>query len=62
MSVTYQMFASDGTPVQAEANITISGEDPDFAQQEAVAAARTEKRNEKANEKELPLELDWLFE
>lgn len=62
MSVTYQMFAADGTPVQAEANITISGEDPDFAHQEAVAAARTEKRSEKANEKELPLELDWLFE
>jgi len=28
-SVSYQMFAHDGTPVQAEASITIRGEDPD---------------------------------
>lgn len=28
-SVSYQMFASDGTPVQAEVSITITGEDPD---------------------------------
>ncbi len=27
--VTYQMFAFDGTPVQAEVSITIRGEDPD---------------------------------
>lgn len=28
-SVAYQMFAHDGTPVQAEVSITIRGEDPD---------------------------------
>ena len=29
--VTYQMFAFDGTPVQAEVAITIRGEDPDVS-------------------------------
>lgn len=29
--VTYQMFAFDGTPVQAEVSITIRGEDPDVS-------------------------------
>lgn len=28
---TYQMFAFDGTPVQAEVSITIQGEDPDVS-------------------------------
>lgn len=30
ISVSYQMFASDGTPVQAEVSISIVGEDPDI--------------------------------
>ncbi len=30
-NVTYQMFAFDGTPVQAEVSITIRGEDPDVS-------------------------------
>lgn len=30
-SVSYQMFASDGTPVQAEVSVSITGEDPDRA-------------------------------
>lgn len=29
--VSYQMFAFDGTPVQAEVSITIRGEDPDVS-------------------------------
>lgn len=49
-SVTYQMFASDGTPVQAEASITIVGDDPDHA-------AMTDKRKDK----ERSMDMEWLF-
>lgn len=44
--VAYQMFAFDGTPVQAEVAITIRGEDPDvsasFINQAAGAASSTD--------------------
>ena len=33
MDVSYQMFAADGTPVQAEVQITIIGEDPEVKAQ-----------------------------
>ena len=57
------MFASDGTPVQAQASITISGDDPDVAarandrdaQAEIAGAADTE-------DGELPENFRWLFE
>lgn len=64
-SVTYQMFAADGTPVQAEVSITIVGEDPDYA----ALAENVKKRAEavKAGEApaaadEIPIDWEWLFE
>lgn len=35
LDVSYQMFASDGTPVQAEVQMTIVGEDPDVKAENA---------------------------
>lgn len=63
-AVTYQMFAADGTPVQAEAAVTIAGEDPDYAAladqvKEATAAGGT---GEAIVIGEVPLDLEWLFE
>lgn len=64
-SVTYQMFASDGTPVQAEVSISISGEDTDRAVERANKRSRV-----KTDLKELmdepvrdPLQTawDWLY-
>lgn len=62
LSVTYQMFAADGTPVQAAVGIAISGEDPDVKAQandretgeELTGAADPEGG-------ELPEEMRWLF-
>jgi len=52
-SVTYQMFAADGTPVQAEASLSISGEDaeavPDPSQDLGDGGGAGE-------------DLSWLFE
>ncbi len=53
-SVTYQMFAADGTPVQAEVSLSISGED---AQLGADAPARRQ-----AEETDRGEELGWLFD
>lgn len=63
LSVTYQMFASDGTPVQAQAAITISGDDPDAAAGANDREARAEIQGAAdAEDGELPEELRWLFE
>lgn len=64
-SVTYQMFASDGTPVQAEVSISISGEDADRAVEKAnqltgAKAALKEPMDEPVQD---PLQTtwDWLY-
>lgn len=64
-SVTYQMFASDGTPVQAEVSISISGEDADRAVEKAnqligAKAALKEPMDEPVRD---PLQTtwDWLY-
>ena len=64
-SVAYQMFATDGTPVQAEVSITITGEDPDYAalaenMKKRAAAARDGGPPAAADE--LPMDWAWLFE
>ncbi len=53
-SVTYQMFAADGTPVQAEASLSISGED-------AGAVQDTPKKPGDSGQ-EAGEDLSWLFE
>jgi len=53
-SVTYQMFAANGTPVQAEVSLSISGED-------AQAAQDTSKKSGDGGAEEAE-DLSWLFE
>lgn len=61
--VTYQMFAFDGTPVQAEVSISIRGEDPDVS-----AASNNQALLKTDFSKEDPLflsdlsSLSWLFQ
>lgn len=65
ISVSYQMFASDGTPVQAEVSIRILGEDPDVTASGRDRAAWVEvEKNLMASWRErgvIPSPLDWLF-
>ncbi len=62
-SVSYQMFAHDGTPVQAEVSITICGEDPDVCAASADRAAEgpqeIELRLDGASSRDVPA---WLFQ
>ncbi len=55
-SVTYQMFAADGTPVRAEARVSISGEDAEVSVDKAG-----EKTGDAAGEAG-DEDLNWLFE
>lgn len=55
-SVTYQMFAADGTPVRAEARVSISGEDAE------IGAAAPAKKTEDADGEAGDEDLNWLFE
>jgi len=46
LSVTYQMFAPDGTPVQAEVSVSLEGDDtqvPEDVSRKKVAVSRDEK-------------------
>lgn len=65
ISVSYQMFAADGTPVQAEVSITIQGEDPDIKATEINHAAEVKiKKNAVSgwrDQKKVPEKLAWLF-
>lgn len=65
LSVSYQMFASDGTPVQAEVSITIVGEDPDVtASSINYAASVTIQKDAIASWRDLgfiPPTVSWLF-
>lgn len=60
MSVTYQMFASDGTPVRAEARVCISGEEEDIPEKvrkmQRKAAGLPESGQVKTQQ-----QYDWLF-
>lgn len=62
--VTYQMFAFDGTPVQAEVAITIRGEDPDVSASlinQAAGAASGEGSFQQDDDLYLS-GLSWLFQ
>lgn len=62
--VSYQMFAHDGTPVQAEVSISIRGEDPDVTAESNNQAMAAESEGE-SMEPEDDFDLDdisWLFE
>lgn len=65
ISVSYQMFAFNGTPVQAEVSITIAGEDPDItASSINHAASVTIQKDAIASWRELdtvPKSVRWLF-
>lgn len=64
--VSYQMFAADGTPVQAEVSVTILGEDPDVkADGVNRAASQTIDRDPVLAWREQglpPPSVQWLFE
>ncbi len=51
-SVTYQMFASDGVPVQAEVSLSISGEDTELS--EGTVQRKAEEM--------MGEDMNWLFE
>lgn len=53
-SVTYQMFAADGTPVQAEVRVSISGEDAEVSQD--APQKQTDDMDLEAGEEDL----SWL--
>lgn len=57
-NVTYQMFASDGTPVQATVSITIRGEDPDVR----AAAANDHLQDRGESVEYAPLDSEKLVE
>jgi len=64
--VSYQMFAHDGTPVQAEVSISIRGEDPDVtsaSNNEALGSEAEASSSQEEDDDESSLEdLSWLFE
>lgn len=62
--VSYQMFAHDGTPVQAEASISIRGEDLDVSARSNNQAQNSEKEGfkpEPAEEDPPPDDIIWMF-
>ena len=65
ISVSYQMFACNGTPVQAEVSITIAGEDPDVtAGSINYAASVTIQKDAVSSWRDLgliPDTVSWLF-
>lgn len=65
IGVSYQMFAEDGTPVQAEVSISIQGEDPDVTADGKDYAAAVEIRRDAVTawrEQDKPPEsVSWLF-
>lgn len=66
LSVSYQMFAPDGTPVQAEVSITIEGSDPnmDYGASSSHASGKWFKSTRELDggqNGQLPDGLSWLF-
>lgn len=65
ISVSYQMFAADGTPVQAEVSIGIQGEDPDIKADGVNRAASEQFSTDPIRAlqgKGIPSSAKWLFE
>ena len=61
--VSYQMFAHDGTPVQAEVSISIRGEDPDVAAESANQALGAKSEDVPAQEADSAWgDISWMFE
>jgi len=62
--VAYQMFAHDGTPVQAEVSISIRGEDPDVTSaSNDRALGKAAETAESQEDGDLLLSgLSWLFD
>lgn len=65
LSVSYQMFAPDGTPVQAEVSITIEGSDSNmnYGASSHATSKQFKSTRELAGGKngQLPDNLSWLF-
>lgn len=65
ISASYQMFAEDGTPVQAEVSITILGEDPDVTADGNDHAAEIKILKDAVaswrEQNEIPESIGWLF-
>lgn len=64
LDVTYEMFAADGTPVQAEVSISILGEDPDVtaAGSDNTVADKLQKSGVVQEAKKAVTKLTkWLF-
>lgn len=72
LEVSYQMFASDGTPVQAEVQVTIVGEDKDVTaaginhakadQIEKEAEAVWDQKKNSSDPADSDPDIAWLFE
>ena len=60
---TYQMFAADGTPVQAEVAITIEGEDPDYTASTESAGKKLKAKQETSDQaaEQVSKLCSWLF-
>lgn len=65
LSVSYQMFAPDGTPVQAEASITIEGNDLPMVYEASSHASEKQFKSTRelagGQNGQLPDGLSWLF-
>lgn len=65
LSVSYQMFAPDGTPVQAEASITIEGNDLQMVYEASSHASEKQFKSTReltgGQSGQLPDGLSWLF-
>lgn len=63
LSVTYQMFASDGTPVQAEVSLSIAGDEADRATEKAnqLRAVKAAGKGQSDAGAEDPLQTMWAW-
>lgn len=60
---SYQMFAHDGTPVQAEASITIRGEDPDISAESTNQAQGAQSESDAGQEDDADWDaFSWMFD
>lgn len=62
--VSYQMFAHDGTPVQAEVSIAIRGEDPDVSAEsanQALGSRPAEEAGQDGGDAALG-DISWMYE
>lgn len=60
--VSYQMFAHDGTPVQAEVSISIRGEDPDVTAEAVNESMGPQTDTAQVQQEDtIPDSISWLF-